>query len=91
MYLLVEQPFKHGDRLVLPDDEGVDGWVEHVRMRVTEVRNPQRELLLAPNDLIFSQTVINRTEQAPYSLQISMQMLAVHRSYPEAFLQVDRG
>lgn len=149
MYLLVEQPFKHGDRLVLPDDKDVDGWVEHVRMRVTEVRNPQRELLLVPNYLIFSQTVINRTEQAPYSLQISMQMLAaepeeveaeiravvlavtgpsfappfvevtaagplgtsatiqiwftfssemrrdviaaLHRSYPEAFLQVDRG
>ncbi|MDQ2651715.1 MAG: mechanosensitive ion channel family protein [Chloroflexota bacterium] len=76
MYLLVEQPFKHGDRLVLPDDQGVDGWVENVRMRVTEVRNPQRELLLVPNYLIFSKTVINRTELAPYSLQITMQMIA---------------
>lgn len=84
MYLLVEQPFKHGDRLVLPDDEGVDGWVENVRMRVTEVRNPQRELLLVPNYLIFSQTVINRTEQAPYYLQVSMQMIAAEPEEVEA-------
>ena len=84
MYLLVEQPFKHGDRLVLPDDEGVDGWVEHVRMRVTEVRNPQRELLLVPNYLIFSQTVINRTELAPYSLQITMQMISAEPEDVEA-------
>jgi len=84
MYLLVEQPFKHGDRLVLPDDEGVDGWVENVRMRVTEVRNPQRELLLVPNYLIFSQTVINRTEQAPYSLQMTMQMIAAEPEEAEA-------
>lgn len=76
MYLLIEQPFKNGDRLVLPDEEGVDGWVENVRMRVTEVRNPQSELLLVPNYLIFSQTVINRTELAPYSLQVTMQMIA---------------
>lgn len=75
VYLLVEQPFKHGDRLVLPDDEGVDGWVERVNLRMTEVRNPQRELLLVPNYLLFSQTVINRTELAPYSLQLSMQMI----------------
>lgn len=84
MYLLVEQPFKHGDRLVLPDDEGVDGWVENVRMRVTEVRNPQRELLLVPNYLIFSQTVINRTEQAPYYLQVSMQLIAAEPEQVEA-------
>ncbi len=84
MYLLVEQPFKHGDRLVLPDDKGVDGWVENVRMRVTEVRNPQRELLLVPNYLIFSQTVINRTELAPYYLQITMQMIAAEPEEVEA-------
>jgi small-conductance mechanosensitive channel len=88
MYLLVEQPFKHGDRLVLPDDEGVDGWVENVRMRVTEVRNPQRELLLVPNYLIFSQTVINRTELAPYSLQITMQMMAAEPEDVEEEIRV---
>ena len=75
VYLLIEQPFKYGDRLVLPDDEGVDGWVEHVNLRTTEVRNPQQELLLVPNYLIFSQTVINRTEQSPYSLQLTLQMI----------------
>lgn len=84
VYLLIEQPFKYGDRLVLPDDEGVDGWVEHVNLRTTEVRNPQRELLLVPNYLIFSQTVINRTEEAPYSLQMTLQMLVAEPDTVEA-------
>jgi small-conductance mechanosensitive channel len=87
MYLLVEQPFKQGDRLVLPDEEGVDGWVENVRMRVTEVRNPHRELLLVPNYLIFSRTVINRTELAPYSLQMTIQMIDAEPEDVEAEIQ----
>jgi small-conductance mechanosensitive channel len=76
MYLLVEQPFRYGDRLVIPGvDGGQDGWVERTHMRVTELRNAQRELMLVPNYILFSQIVINRTAAEPYALSLRLFMI----------------
>jgi small-conductance mechanosensitive channel len=76
MYLLVEEPFRRGDRLVIPAADGSqDGWVESTRMRVTELRNAQRELMLAPNYILFSEIVVNRTAQEPYALSLRLLMI----------------
>ncbi|MFN8593125.1 MAG: mechanosensitive ion channel family protein [Thermomicrobiales bacterium] len=73
VYLLVEQPFRDGDRLSIPGVGGnPDGWVEKVSMRVTQLRNPQRELMLIPNYILFSSIVVNRTEREPYSLALRL-------------------
>jgi small-conductance mechanosensitive channel len=76
VYLLVEQPFRHGDRLFIPSaDGGQDGWVEKVTMRVTQIRNPQRELMLVPNYILFSEIVVNRTAEAPYALALRLSLI----------------
>jgi small-conductance mechanosensitive channel len=76
MYLLVEEPFRRGDRLVIPAADGSqDGWVENTRMRVTELRNAQRELMLVPNYILFSEIVVNRTDEEPYALSLRLLMI----------------
>lgn len=75
-YLQVEQPFEYGDRLTIPGaDGGQDGWVEYITMRVTGLRNAQRELVLIPNYMLFSEVVINRTAEEPYSLNLRLLMV----------------
>lgn len=59
-YLLVEQPFRTGDRLAMAD---IEGRVERVDLRVTAIRNRRRQLVLIPNYLVFSQVVTNKTAQ----------------------------
>jgi small-conductance mechanosensitive channel len=74
IYLLVEEPFRHGDRLTIPGSDQ-DGWVERVSMRVTQLRNIQRESVLVPNYVLFSQIVVNRTAAEPYSLNLRLLMI----------------
>ena len=76
IYLLVEEPFREGDRLSIPGaGGGQDGRVEKVSMRVTLLRNAQRELLLIPNYVLFSQVVVNRTDEEPYSLNLRLTLV----------------
>jgi small conductance mechanosensitive channel len=76
IYLLVEQPFREGDRLSIPGaGGGQDGRVEKVSMRVTLLRDAQRELLLIPNYVLFSQVVVNRTDEEPYSLNLRLTLV----------------
>lgn len=94
MYLLVEEPYQRGDRLVIPGaDGGQDGWVERTSMRVTELRNAQRELMLVPNYILFSEIVVNRTAEEPYALSLRLLMIdspasGVEREIQEAVLGV---
>lgn len=68
-YLLIEQPFKTGDRLVVADH---DGYVETVALRVTGLRNARRQLVLVPNYLVFSQVVTNRTALESHCLVLTV-------------------
>lgn len=88
VYLLVEEPFRHGDRLSIPGaNGGLDGWVESVRMRVTEIRTPQRELMLIPNYILFSEIMVNRTDEAPYALSLRLSLIDVPASRVEQAIQ----
>lgn len=94
MYLLVEEPYQQGDRLVIPGaDGGQDGWVERANLRVTELRNAQRELMLVPNYILFSEIVVNRTAEEPYALSLRLLMIdspasGVEREIQEVVLGV---
>jgi small-conductance mechanosensitive channel len=56
-------------------------------MRVTELRNPQRELMLIPNYILFSEVVINRTAEEPYALALRLLMIDSPASRVETEIQ----
>ncbi len=71
-YLLIEQPFRTGDRLAIGD---FDGKVVQVNLRTTALRNRRRQLVLVPNYLIFSQVVTNRTAYEGSCLDITIEAI----------------
>lgn len=68
-YLLVEQPFRAGDRLLVADQ---GGYVERIDLRVTTLRNNRRQLVLVPNYAVFSQVVTNQTPYALHCLVLAI-------------------
>jgi small conductance mechanosensitive channel len=57
VYLLMEQPFRVGDRIEVTTQKGV---VEKVDIRTTVLRNENDEHVLVPNYKVFSEIVLNR-------------------------------
>jgi small-conductance mechanosensitive channel len=57
VYLLMEQPFRVGDRIEVTAQKGV---VEKVDIRTTVLRNEHDEHVLVPNYKVFSEIVLNR-------------------------------
>src|SRR5262245_19892744 len=60
IYLLVEQPFRVGDRIEVSTQKGI---VERVDIRTTVLINELDEQVLVPNYLVFSQIVLNRSSK----------------------------
>jgi len=58
VYILLEQPFKIGDRIGVRD---IDGVVETIEIRTTILTNDGGERVLVPNATIFSEVVTNRS------------------------------
>jgi small conductance mechanosensitive channel len=58
VYLLMEQPFRVGDRIEVTTQRGV---VEKVDIRTTVLRNDHDEHVLVPNYKVFSEIVLNRS------------------------------
>jgi small-conductance mechanosensitive channel len=58
VYLLLERPFKAGDRIVIKD---VAGEVQGIDIRTTLVRNINNELVLIPNATVFTEILRNDT------------------------------
>lgn len=58
IYLLLERPFKVGDRIVVKD---VSGEVQGIDIRTTLVKNMRNELVLVPNATIFTEILRNDT------------------------------
>lgn len=58
VYLLLERPFKAGDRIVIKD---VTGEVQGIDIRTTLVRNINNELVLIPNATVFTEILRNDT------------------------------
>jgi small-conductance mechanosensitive channel len=58
IYLLLERPFKVGDRIVVRD---VFGQVQAIDIRTTHIKNVDNELVLVPNATIFTEILRNDT------------------------------
>jgi small-conductance mechanosensitive channel len=58
IYLLLEQPFKIGDQLVV---KGVSGQVEGIEIRTTILRTEEGLQVLIPNNVIFTEVLTNRS------------------------------
>lgn len=56
LYLLVEKPFRIGDRLVV---RTFDGTVESVDVRTTALRTATGERVLVPNAVLFAEVLVN--------------------------------
>src|SRR6478735_4144924 len=58
IYVLLEQPFKIGDQLVV---KGVAGEVEGIELRTTILRTEEGLQVLVPNNVIFTEVLTNRS------------------------------
>jgi small-conductance mechanosensitive channel len=56
--LLLEHPFTRGDEIAMGD---VEGTVEDIRVRATQLRTPDGQQLIIPNKLLFTNVVTNST------------------------------
>ncbi|HEV2127800.1 MAG TPA: mechanosensitive ion channel family protein, partial [Thermomicrobiales bacterium] len=56
IYLLLERPFRAGDRIVVRD---VSGEVQGIDIRTTLIKNRDNELVLVPNATIFTEILRN--------------------------------
>lgn len=79
LYLLAEQPFRAGDRIRLMSEEG---WVERIDLRVTRIRNDRQELVMVPNQTVFSQVVSNRSTRRsrPFTVEINNIKMSIEES-----------
>lgn len=62
LYLLVEKPFRIGDRLVIRTYDGV---VEDVDVRITTLRMASGERVLVPNAILFAEVLVNKGAPLP--------------------------
>ena len=58
VYLLLERPFAIGDRIQV---QGVEGTVEGIDIRTTELRTDTGERVLVPSAMVFANIVTNRS------------------------------
>lgn len=54
LYLLIERPFKIGDRVLLKENQGV---IEDVQLRVTRIRTDDGRLVYIPNLTVFNEII----------------------------------
>jgi small conductance mechanosensitive channel len=58
IFMLLERPFRLGDEITVDNHTGV---VENIEMRATTLRTSDGEQVIAPNSLVYTGTIINRT------------------------------
>lgn len=78
--LLLNQPFKVGDQIIVSDYEGT---VETIDIRSTKIRNYQGEVIVIPNSVVFTNPLEVLTENARRRTDLSIG-LDYNTSLPEA-------
>lgn len=69
IYLLMERPFRVGDRIAIRD---VVGEVQGIDIRTTLIRNLDSELVLVPNALVFTEILRNDTHYGVRRLDLTI-------------------
>jgi small conductance mechanosensitive channel len=67
--LLLEHPFTKGDLIVTPDASGV---VEDIQVRATRLRTVDGQLVVVPNQLLFTQVLVNSSATTGRRLQVEL-------------------
>jgi small-conductance mechanosensitive channel len=78
VYLLLEQPFKIGDQLVV---KGVSGQVEGIDIRTTILRTEEGLQVLIPNNVIFTEVLTNRSAYS--TRRVALQLANVTAPFAE--------
>jgi small conductance mechanosensitive channel len=72
IYILLEQPFKIGDRINV---KGVTGTVEGIDIRTTVVRTDDGIQVLVPNTIVFTEVITNHSAYDTRRVAIQLQEL----------------
>ncbi len=90
--LLLEHPFTKGDLIVTPDASGV---VEDIQVRATRLRTVDGQLVVVPNQLLFTQVLVNSSATTGRRLQVELWVphgqdpVRVREALPAAAAAVD--
>jgi small-conductance mechanosensitive channel len=86
IYILLEQPFKIGDRILL---KGVEGIVESIEIRTTNLRTDEGIQVIIPNGTVFTEIIANRSayERSLATVRIT---LPPSQTFKEATEQISK-
>jgi small conductance mechanosensitive channel len=76
--ILVDQPFKVGDYIVVEDQYGQ---VDEITLRSTRIRTVRNEVMVLPNTQMITQPVVNHTKQN--TLRVDIEFGIAYKEYPE--------
>src|ERR1700694_2249792 len=62
VYLLLERPFRVGDKIQVKDQQGA---VANIGVRTTTLRTPENVQILVPNAVVFAEVVSNHSHERP--------------------------
>jgi small conductance mechanosensitive channel len=75
--LLLEHPFTRGDQIAMGE---VEGEVEDIRVRATQLRTPDGQQVLIPNKLLFTSVLTNSTATMHRRLEVHLSVTATEAS-----------
>jgi len=75
--LLLEHPFTRGDQIAMGE---VEGEVEDIRVRATQLRTPDGQQVLIPNKLLFTSVITNSTATMHRRLEVHLSVPAAEAS-----------
>jgi small conductance mechanosensitive channel len=81
--ILVDQPFKVGDYIVVEDQYGQ---VDEITLRSTRIRTVRNEVMVLPNTQMITQPVVNHTKQN--TLRVDIEFGIAYKEYPEEAREV---
>ena len=76
--ILVDQPFRIGDTVIV---EGTYGVISEITLRTTRIRTPKNEVLVVPNQQMANEKVLNHTIAG--ALRIEIPFSVAYKEYPD--------
>ncbi|MEI6044553.1 MAG: mechanosensitive ion channel domain-containing protein [Chloroflexota bacterium] len=86
VYILMEQPFKIGDRISL---KGVEGIVESIEIRTTNLRTDEGIQIIIPNGTVFTEVIVNRSAYERSLATVRVTLPSSH-TFKEATAQISQ-
>lgn len=81
--ILVDQPFRVGDHIVI---DGEYGRVSEITLRSTRIQTVRNEVMVLPNTEMITQRVVNHTKQN--TLRVDIEFGIAYKEYPEEAREV---